>query len=148
MFCGAGVKFRPVVPMHGSAGRKQHGDLPRILASFLSFIYLNDGVPPFWIVFTDRPASRGGWSRIRSRSSIGTRKYRSISSMCDRLIRRGTRVKTPGTEKNSWRRVRGRLGTPAVRGQALGLCQELFVADGARSDEEEAVLQNLRELLG
>jgi hypothetical protein len=31
--------------------------------------------------------------------------------------------------------------------QALDLCQELFVADGARSDEEDAVLQNLRELL-
>src|SRR5919198_46921 len=30
---------------------------------------------------------------------------------------------------------------------ALDLCQELFVADGARSDEEDAVLQNLRELL-
>jgi hypothetical protein len=43
--------------------------------------------------------------------------------------------------------VRDRLGTAAVKGQALDLCQELFVADGARSDEEDAVLQNLRELL-
>jgi hypothetical protein len=30
----------------------------------------------------------------------------------------------------------------------LDLCQELFVADGARSDEEDAVLQNLRQLAG
>ena len=43
--------------------------------------------------------------------------------------------------------IRDRLGTDAVKGQALDLCQELFVADGARSDEEDAVLQNLRELL-
>jgi hypothetical protein len=43
--------------------------------------------------------------------------------------------------------IRDRLGTAAVKGQALDLCQELFVADGARSEEEDAVLQNLRELL-
>jgi hypothetical protein len=43
--------------------------------------------------------------------------------------------------------IKDRLGTPAVKGKALGLCQELFVADGARSDEEDAVLQNLRQLL-
>ena len=43
--------------------------------------------------------------------------------------------------------IRDRLDTAAVKGQALGLCQELFVADGARSDEEEEVLQNLRKLL-
>ena len=43
--------------------------------------------------------------------------------------------------------IRDRLGTAAVKGRALDLCQELFVADGARSDEEDAVLQNLRELL-
>ena len=43
--------------------------------------------------------------------------------------------------------IRDRLGTAAVRGQALDLCQELFVADGARSEEEDAVLQNLRQLL-
>src|ERR1700757_2155308 len=42
--------------------------------------------------------------------------------------------------------IRDRLGTEAVKGQALGLCPELFVADGARSDEEDAVLQNLRQL--
>jgi len=35
-----------------------------------------------------------------------------------------------------------------VKGQALDLRQELFLADGARSDEEEAVLQNLKQLLG
>jgi hypothetical protein len=43
--------------------------------------------------------------------------------------------------------IRDRLGTAAVKGKALDLCQELFVADGARSDEEDAVLQNLRQLL-
>jgi hypothetical protein len=29
----------------------------------------------------------------------------------------------------------------------LDLCQELFLADGARSDEEDDVFQNLRKLL-
>jgi uncharacterized tellurite resistance protein B-like protein len=43
--------------------------------------------------------------------------------------------------------IRDRLSTAAAKGQALGLCQELFVADGARSDEEDAVLQNLKKLL-
>ena len=43
--------------------------------------------------------------------------------------------------------IRDRLDTPAVKGQALDLCQELFLADGARSDEEDAVLQKLRKLL-
>jgi hypothetical protein len=43
--------------------------------------------------------------------------------------------------------INDRLGTAAVKGRALDLCQELFVADGARSDEEEAVLQNLKQLL-
>ena len=37
--------------------------------------------------------------------------------------------------------------TMQVKAQALDLCQELFLADGARSDEEDAVLQDLRELL-
>ena len=43
--------------------------------------------------------------------------------------------------------IRDRLGSAEVKGQALDLCQELFVADGARSDEEDAVLQDLRKLL-
>jgi len=43
--------------------------------------------------------------------------------------------------------IRDRLGTAAVKGQAMDLCQELFLADGARSDEEDAVLQNLKQLL-
>ena len=43
--------------------------------------------------------------------------------------------------------IRDRLGTGAVKGQALDLCQELFLADGARSEEEDAVLQNLKKLL-
>ena len=43
--------------------------------------------------------------------------------------------------------IRDRLDTAAVKRQALDLCQQLFVADGARSDEEDIVLQNLRELL-
>ena len=43
--------------------------------------------------------------------------------------------------------IRDRLGTAPVKEKALGLCQELFVADGSRSDEEEDVFQNLRKLL-
>jgi hypothetical protein len=43
--------------------------------------------------------------------------------------------------------IRDRLGTAAVKGQALDLCQELFATDGARSDEENAMFQNLRKLL-
>jgi len=42
---------------------------------------------------------------------------------------------------------RGQVGTAALKGQALDLCQELFLADGVHSDEEDAVLRNLRELL-
>jgi hypothetical protein len=34
-----------------------------------------------------------------------------------------------------------------VKGQALELCQELFLADGAQSYEEDDALQNLKELL-
>ena len=43
--------------------------------------------------------------------------------------------------------IRDRLDTAAVKGQALDLCQELFLADGARSDEEDTVLQNLKQVL-
>ena len=43
--------------------------------------------------------------------------------------------------------IRDRLGTAAVKGKEIDLCQELFLADGVRSDEEDAMLQNLRELL-
>ena len=43
--------------------------------------------------------------------------------------------------------IKDRLDTAAVKGQALDLCQELFLADGARSDEEDAVLRNLKKLL-
>ena len=43
--------------------------------------------------------------------------------------------------------IKDRLDTAAVKGKALDLCHELFVADGARSDEEEDVFQNLRKLL-
>ena len=43
--------------------------------------------------------------------------------------------------------IRDRLDTAAVKAQALDLCQELFVADGSRSEEEEDVFQNLRKLL-
>jgi hypothetical protein len=43
--------------------------------------------------------------------------------------------------------IRDRLGTAPVKGRALDLCQELFAADGAQSDEEDAVLQNLKTLL-
>ena len=43
--------------------------------------------------------------------------------------------------------IKDRLETAAVKGKALDLCHELFVADGSRSDEEEDVFQNLRKLL-
>jgi hypothetical protein len=43
--------------------------------------------------------------------------------------------------------ISDRLSTDAVKAQALDLCQELFLADGAQSDEEDVVLQNLRTLL-
>jgi len=43
--------------------------------------------------------------------------------------------------------IKDRLDTAAVKGKALDLCQELFVADGSRSDEEGDVFQNLRQLL-
>lgn len=43
--------------------------------------------------------------------------------------------------------IKERLDTAAVKGQALDLCQELFLADGSQSVEEDAVLQNLRALL-
>ena len=53
----------------------------------------------------------------------------------------------PGYREVFLASINDRLGTAAVKGQALDLCQELFLADGARSDEEDAVLQNLRKLL-
>ena len=43
--------------------------------------------------------------------------------------------------------IKDRLDTAAVKGQALDLCQELFLADGAQSYEEDDALQNLKTLL-
>ena len=43
--------------------------------------------------------------------------------------------------------IKDRLDTAAVKAQALELCQELFLADGAQSYEEDDALQNLKELL-
>ena len=43
--------------------------------------------------------------------------------------------------------IKDRLDTDVVKRKALDLCQELFLADGARSDKEDSVLQNLKELL-
>jgi hypothetical protein len=43
--------------------------------------------------------------------------------------------------------IRDRLDTAAVKGQAFDLCQELFLADGAQSYEEDDALQNLKQLL-
>src|SRR5215831_10125553 len=40
-----------------------------------------------------------------------------------------------------------RLATDAVKAQALDLCQELFLADGSQSEEEDEVLAHLRQLL-
>jgi hypothetical protein len=53
----------------------------------------------------------------------------------------------PGYREKFLASIRDRLDTATVKGQALDLCQELFLADGARSEEEDAVLQNLRMLL-
>jgi len=65
--------------------------------------------------------------------------------MRDRSITHGPRQKIKGTERNfGW--IKDRLGTAAVKGRALDPCQELFLSDGAHSDEEEAVLL-LRKLL-
>jgi len=43
--------------------------------------------------------------------------------------------------------IKDRLDTAALKRQALDLCQELFLADGAQSYEEDDALQNLKELL-
>ena len=51
----------------------------------------------------------------------------------------------PGYRDKFLASIRDRLGTAAVKGQALDLCRELFLADGARSDEEDAVLQKSEE---
>jgi hypothetical protein len=53
----------------------------------------------------------------------------------------------PGYRDKFLASIRDRLDTAAVKGQALDLCQQLFLADGARSDEEDVVLQNLGKLL-
>jgi hypothetical protein len=53
----------------------------------------------------------------------------------------------PGYRDKFLASIRDRLDTAAVKGQALALCQELFLVDGARSEEEDAVLQNLKTLL-
>jgi hypothetical protein len=53
----------------------------------------------------------------------------------------------PGYRDKFMASISGRLDTAPVKGRALDLCQELFLADGARSDEEEQVLQNLKKLL-
>src|SRR5207249_10227593 len=53
----------------------------------------------------------------------------------------------PGYREKFLASIRDRLGIAAVKGQALDLCQELFVADGALSDEEDAVFQILKKLL-
>ena len=65
---------------------------------------------------------------------------RSISKARDARENRGYRDQFLAS-------IRDRLGSAEVKGQALDLCQELFVADGSRSDEEEDVFQNLRKLL-
>src|SRR5262250_3678503 len=38
--------------------------------------------------------------------------------------------------------IKDRLDTAVVKRKALDLCQELFLADGAQSDDEDVVLQN------
>jgi uncharacterized tellurite resistance protein B-like protein len=53
----------------------------------------------------------------------------------------------PGYREKFLASITDRLGTEAVKKKALDLCQELFLADGARSEEEDVVLQNLKQLL-
>lgn len=70
----------------------------------------------------------------------------------DQFVLRSTDSARNASESQVYRNqflasIKERLGTPEVKGKALGLCQELFVADGARSEEEEDVFQNLRKLL-
>src|ERR1043166_9252205 len=43
--------------------------------------------------------------------------------------------------------IKNRLDSAAVKRQALELCQELFLADGAQSYEEDDALHNLKQLL-
>src|SRR5947199_7540090 len=43
--------------------------------------------------------------------------------------------------------IRDRLDTAAVKGQALAICQDLFVADGARPDRAHALPETLKNLL-
>ena len=43
--------------------------------------------------------------------------------------------------------IKERLDTAAVRMKALDLCQELFLADGAQSEEEDEMFENLKPLL-
>ena len=43
--------------------------------------------------------------------------------------------------------IKERLDTSAVRMKALDLCQELFLADGAQSEEEDEMFENLKPLL-
>jgi hypothetical protein len=62
------------------------------------------------------------------------------------LLRR-ERERKSGVPRKFLGSIKDRLDTAAVKGKALGLCQELFVADGSRSDEEQDVFQNLRQLL-
>src|SRR5438105_14844608 len=47
----------------------------------------------------------------------------------------------PGYRDKFLALIRDRLDTAAVKRQALDLCQELFLADGAHSDEEDGMLQ-------
>jgi hypothetical protein len=44
--------------------------------------------------------------------------------------------------------IKDRLVTAAVKRRALDLCQELFLADGARSDEEEATRLQRDKIVG
>jgi hypothetical protein len=53
----------------------------------------------------------------------------------------------PGYKDKFLASIRDRLDTAPVKRRTLDLCQELFLADGARSEEEETVLQNLKTLL-
>ena len=83
--------------------------------------------------------------RPRSRSSIGHPKI-PFDQFEVRSVGNARNARESQVYKDKFLgSIRDRLDTAAVKGQALDLCQELFVADGALSDEEDAVLQNLTE---
>jgi hypothetical protein len=81
--------------------------------------------------------------------SYSARQYSACFSegICEFSIDNARNATENQAYRDKFLSIKNRLDTAAVKGKALDLCQELFLADGARSDEEDAVLQNLKKLL-